>query len=320
MSWLEMTIRAHRREWRYLEGALAQVGALSVTLLDAADEPILEPGAGEMPLWKELLVTALFDGSADRRGLQAVLQDLVYTLDDERFSFREVADADWTRAWMDQYRPMRFGARLWVCPSGMELPAEAHAEGEAAPVVVQLDPGLAFGSGTHPTTALCLEWLDGLAARGALAGSSVLDFGCGSGILAIAALKLGAARAIGVDNDPQALVASRDNAQRNGIDDTAFEVLDPEAARGARGLRRGRGQHPRRRAGGAGAGAGAGHQARRPDRAVGHPRRPGAGGARRLWRRLRGPRGRAARGLGAHRQRRLNRRAARAGVVRCDAP
>ena len=229
MSWLEMTIRAHRREWRYLEGALTQVGALSVTLLDAADEPILEPGAGEMPLWKELLVTALFDGSADRRGLQAVLQDLVYTLDDTRFSFREVADADWTRAWMDQYRPMRFGTRLWVCPSGMDLPPEARAEDAPAPVVVQLDPGLAFGSGTHPTTALCLEWLDGLAARGVLAGSSVLDFGCGSGILAIAALKLGAARAIGVDNDPQALVASRDNAQRNGIDDDAFEVLDPGA-------------------------------------------------------------------------------------------
>jgi ribosomal protein L11 methyltransferase len=227
-----MTIRAHRREWRYLEGALAQVGALSVTLLDAADEPILEPGAGEMPLWRELLVTALFDGSADRRGLQAVLQDLVYTLDDGRFSFREVADADWTRAWMDQYRPMRFGERLWICPSGMELPADARATGAPEPVVVQLDPGLAFGSGTHPTTALCLEWLDGLAARGVLAGATVLDYGCGSGILAIAALKLGAARAIGVDNDPQALVASRDNARRNGIDDAAFEVLDPEAFAG----------------------------------------------------------------------------------------
>jgi ribosomal protein L11 methyltransferase len=229
MSWLEMTIRAHRREWRYLEGALGQVGALSVTLLDAADEPILEPGAGEMPLWKELLVTALFDGTADQRGLKAVLQDLVYTLDDSRFAFRTVEDADWTRAWMDQYRPMRFGSRLWVCPSGMELPAEASAEGAPEPVVVSLDPGLAFGSGTHPTTALCLEWLDALAARGLLAGAGMLDYGCGSGILAIAALKLGAARAIGVDNDPQALLAARDNAGRNGIDEARFEVLDPDA-------------------------------------------------------------------------------------------
>lgn len=229
MSWLELTIRAHRREWRYLEGALAQVGSLSVTLQDAADDPILEPGPGEMPLWKELLVTALFDAGTDRRGLRAVLQDLVYTLDDERFAFREVADADWTRAWMDQYQPMRFGDRLWVCPSGMELPTDARAPGTAEPVVVSLDPGLAFGSGTHPTTALCLEWLDGLATRGLLAGAQVLDYGCGSGILAIAALKLGAARAVGVDNDPQALLAARDNARRNGIDDAALEVLDPAA-------------------------------------------------------------------------------------------
>jgi ribosomal protein L11 methyltransferase len=239
MSWLELSLRAHRREWRYLESALAQVGALSVTLLDAADEPILEPGAGEMPLWRELMVTALFDAGVDRRGLKAVLQDLVHTLDDERFEFREVADADWTRAWMDQYRPMRFGNRLWVCPSGMDLPAEAHAEGEPAPVVVTLDPGLAFGSGTHPTTALCLEWLDALAARGVLAGASVLDYGCGSGILAIAALKLGAAHAIGVDNDPQALLASRDNAGRNGIADAAFEVLDPQAFAASRAAREG---------------------------------------------------------------------------------
>jgi ribosomal protein L11 methyltransferase len=229
MSWLELTIRARRREWRYLEGALDQVGALAVTLLDAADEPILEPGAGEMPLWNELLVTALFDAGVDRRGLQAVLQDLVYTLDDERFAFREVADADWTRAWMDQYRPMRFGRRLWVCPSGMALPDDARVDGGPEPVVVTLDPGLAFGSGTHPTTALCLAWLDGLAGRGLLDGATVLDYGCGSGILAIAALKLGAARAIGVDNDPQALVASTDNAARNGLEAGALRVLDPEA-------------------------------------------------------------------------------------------
>jgi len=228
MSWLELTIRARRREWRFLEGALGQVGALSITLLDAADEPILEPGAGEMPLWSELLVTALFEPQVDRRGLRAVLQDLVYTLDDERFEFRDVADADWTRAWMDQYRPMRFGSRLWVCPSGMELPTDARSDGAPEPVVVALDPGLAFGSGTHPTTALCLEWLDALAARGVLAGRSVLDYGCGSGILAIAAIKLGAALAIGVDNDPQALLASRDNAQRNGVADAALTVLTPE--------------------------------------------------------------------------------------------
>jgi ribosomal protein L11 methyltransferase len=181
-----------------------------------------------MPLWRELLVTALFDAAVDRRGLQAVLQDLVYTLDDDRFDFRDIADADWTRAWMDQYRPMRFGARLWVCPSGMALPPDAQTD-DLEPVVVVLDPGLAFGSGTHPTTALCLTWLDELAARGDLSGRTVVDYGCGSGILAIAALKLGAALAIGVDNDPQALIASRDNAQRNGIGESQLELCTPEA-------------------------------------------------------------------------------------------
>ena len=239
MSWLELTIRARRREWRFLEGALGQVGALSITLLDAADEPILEPAAGEMPLWSELLVTALFEPQVDRRGLRAVLQDLVYTLDDEHFEFRDVADADWTRAWMDQYRPMRFGSRLWVVPSGMELPPEARSEGAAEPVVVALDPGLAFGSGTHPTTALCLEWLDALATRGDLDGRCVLDYGCGSGILAIAAIKLGAASAIGVDNDPQALLSSRDNAQRNGVPDSAFTVCTPEEFAGSTAAKEG---------------------------------------------------------------------------------
>jgi ribosomal protein L11 methyltransferase len=205
--WLELSLRVHRREWSRVESALAQVGALSVTLLDAEDHAILEPAAGETPLWPELIVNALFEGSVDRRGIQAVLQELVYSLDDSRFAFRDVADADWTRAWMDQYQPMRFGRRLWIYPSTIEPPEDADA------VIVRLDPGLAFGTGTHATTALCLEWLDSLD----LNGKTVIDYGCGSGILAIAALKLGAARAIAIDNDPQALIATRDNAERNGI-------------------------------------------------------------------------------------------------------
>jgi ribosomal protein L11 methyltransferase len=205
--WLELSLRVHRREWPRVESALAQVGALSVTLLDAEDHAILEPAAGETPLWPELVINALFDGHVDRRGVQAVLQELVYTLDDTRFAFRDVADADWTRAWMDQYQPMRFGRRLWIYPSTVEPPPSGDT------VVVRLDPGLAFGTGTHATTALCLEWLDGLDLR----GKTIIDYGCGSGILAIAALKLGAARAIAIDNDPQALIATRDNAERNGI-------------------------------------------------------------------------------------------------------
>src|SRR5690606_25426749 len=123
-----------------------------------------------------------------------------------RVAFRNVEDQDWERAWMDQYQPLRFGGRTWIVPWNRELPADA---GEGA-AVVRLDPGLAFGSGTHPTTALCLRWLDGLAAQGLLEGRRVLDFGCGSGILALAALKLGAAHATGIDNDPQALLATAD--------------------------------------------------------------------------------------------------------------
>jgi len=186
MPWLELSIRCSRRDWPRIESALEEIGALSVTLLDAEDEPILEPGPGETPLWRELSANALFEAGADRRGITAVLQELVPWLDPARLVFREVADADWSRAWMDQYRPMRFGRRLWIYPSTIEPAQDADA------VVVRLDPGLAFGTGTHPTTALCLAWLDGLD----LAGASVLDYGCGSGVLAIAALKLGAARAV----------------------------------------------------------------------------------------------------------------------------
>jgi len=217
MPWLELSIRCSRRDWPRIEAALEEIGALSVTLLDAHDEPILEPGPGETPLWRELTANALFDAGADRRGIGLVLQDLVPWLEPARLEFREIADADWTRAWMDQYQPMRFGRRLWIYPSTIEPPDDADA------VVVRLDPGLAFGTGTHPTTALCLDWLDGLD----LAGASVLDYGCGSGVLAIAALKLGAAAALALDNDPQALAATMENARRNGIDFSCLVVRDP---------------------------------------------------------------------------------------------
>jgi ribosomal protein L11 methyltransferase len=164
---------------------------------------------GELPLWPTITLDALFDAGTDRRGLAEALGELLPWLEPDQLAFRDVADEDWERAWMDQFKPMAFGRRLWIYPWNIEPPADHDI------VVVRLDPGLAFGSGTHPTTALCLEWLDGLE----LAGRHVTDYGCGSGILAIAALKLGAAGATGVDNDPQALVASRDNAERNGVAD-----------------------------------------------------------------------------------------------------
>jgi ribosomal protein L11 methyltransferase len=214
MPWLELSLVVRTEQQPGTEEALDDLGALSITLQDAnAETPdeqaIFEPGVGELPLWPTITLNALFDEHTDRRGLSAALGELLPWLEPDQLTFRDVADQDWERAWMDQFKPMPFGRRLWIYPWNIEPPADDEL------VVVRLDPGLAFGSGTHPTTALCLEWLDGLA----LAGKTVTDFGCGSGILAIAALKLGAASAVGVDNDPQALTASADNAERNGVAD-----------------------------------------------------------------------------------------------------
>ena len=214
MPWLELSLTLHATQQASIEAALEDLGALSITLRDAnADTPderaIFEPGVGELPLWNEIVLLALFDSGADRSGLLHALADAAPDLAPERIAFREVEDQNWTRAWMDQFRPMRFGSRLWIYPSTIE------PEGDPAAVVVHLDPGLAFGTGTHPTTALCLEWLDAID----VAGKTLIDFGCGSGVLAIAALKLGAVRAIGVDNDAQAIEASRTNAERNGVGD-----------------------------------------------------------------------------------------------------
>ena len=221
MPYLELSLRSSEAEQPRYERALEDVGALAVTLLDAdADTPderaILEPGVGETPVWKALVLTALFDADTDALALLAALDAFDPQLDWSGASFRKVEDEDWERAWLDQFQPMRFGERTWIVPWNHDLPAEADVSGAA---VVRLDPGLAFGSGTHPTTALCLRWLDTLAADGVLRDARVLDFGCGSGILALAALKLGAAAAIGVDNDPQAVLATHDNAQRNAVDD-----------------------------------------------------------------------------------------------------
>ncbi len=212
MTWLELSLTARASEQAAIEAALEDLGALSVTLADAnADTPderaIFEPGVGETPVWNAMLLQALFDANADRAGLVHALAELVPGIEPAQIAFRDVADQDWTRAWLDTFRPMRFGRRLWIYPWTVDTPDDPDA------VIVRLDPGLAFGSGTHPITALCLEWLDGAN----LTGKTPIDYGCGSGILAIAALKLGAARAIGVDNDEQAIAASRDNAQRNGV-------------------------------------------------------------------------------------------------------
>jgi len=223
MPWLELSLTITQAQQPATEEALEDVGALSVTLQDAdAETPdeqaIFEPGVGELPLWPTITLLALFEADVDRRGLLAALADRLPWLDTDTLDFRRVEDQDWERAWMDQFKPMQFGRRLWIYPWNIEPPMGGDE------VVVRLDPGLAFGTGTHPTTALCLEWLDGLD----LHGLTVLDYGCGSGVLALAALKLGAKHAVGIDNDPQALTASLDNAQRNDVADR-LEVHLPGA-------------------------------------------------------------------------------------------
>ena len=228
MPYLQLSLPCTEDQQPRVERALEDVGALAVTLqdahLDAADEQaIFEPGVGEIPLWHEMTLTALFDADTDALLLLAALEAFDPGLDWTQARFEKIEDQDWERAWLDQFQPMRFGQRTWIVPWNHDLPDDANAEDAA---IVRLDPGLAFGSGTHPTTALCLQWLDELATRGELQGREVLDFGCGSGILALAALKLGASRAVGVDNDPQALIATADNAQRNRMQIDVFMPQD----------------------------------------------------------------------------------------------
>ena len=207
MPWLELHLRLESSDHAAVEQALDEVGALAQTLTDAEDNPVLEPAPGETPLWPQLKLQALFAAERDPLELLVELEGRLPEDVLRSARFAKLDDRDWTRAWMDHYQPMRFGQRLWIYPTTVEPPTGGDT------VVVRLDPGLAFGTGTHPTTALCLEWLDGLAWN----GESLFDYGCGSGILAVAALRLGAGHAWGLDNDPQALIASQENAQRNGV-------------------------------------------------------------------------------------------------------
>lgn len=209
MPFLQLTLPIGSADPAPFEDALLAAGAASITLEDAGDDPVLEPPPGSTPLWPHVRIKALFDASADPVALLSSLRStLAAPLPDA--TVERVADRVWEREWLKDFRPMRFGQRLWICPGGQRPPLD---ESVAEPCLIELDPGLAFGTGTHPTTALCLEWLD----AAPLPGRFVIDYGCGSGVLAIAALKLGAAGALAIDIDPQALLATRDNAARNGV-------------------------------------------------------------------------------------------------------
>lgn len=191
-------------------------GALAITLQDAGDEAVLEPAPGAMPLWSALTLTALFDENFDTPALIRALQATGLVVPGS-LRHETLADRAWERECLRDFGPMRFGHRLWVAPhlDRSELPEDA--------IVLRLDPGLAFGTGTHPTTRLCLEWLDGQS----LSGQSVIDFGCGSGILAIAAARLGAASVLALDHDLQALTATQANAQANAV---AVAIAGSDAA------------------------------------------------------------------------------------------
>jgi ribosomal protein L11 methyltransferase len=214
MAWLQLHLATTEAHADAFQSALEDMGACAVTLTDGADQPVFEPPPGARPLWQNTVVSALFDADRDPALILAALQQ--QGLEAQAHHHETLDDQVWERAWMDDFAPMRFGERLWIVPSWSASP-------DPQAVNLKLDPGLAFGTGTHETTALCLEWLD----RADLTGKAVLDFGCGSGVLAIAALLLGAGNATGTDIDPQALTASEDNARNNGVAD-ALRLYLPE--------------------------------------------------------------------------------------------
>jgi ribosomal protein L11 methyltransferase len=206
--WLQIHLTVDKPQTELTELLFERLGAVAVTLGDAGDEPMLEPAPGETPLWQATRVTGLFAGDTDPDHLRNAL-NLALSADTSRSLRLEIVeDQDWERSWLDLFGPMQFGDRLWIRPTGSRID-------QPEAVVIELDPGLAFGTGTHPTTALCLTWLD----QHDMHDKSVVDFGCGSGVLGIAALKLGASRVIAVDHDPQAVLATQSNAERNGVAD-----------------------------------------------------------------------------------------------------
>jgi ribosomal protein L11 methyltransferase len=214
MPWIQLLLETHKSVYEQAEQALLDTGALSVTFKDAEDNPVLEPAPGETPLWDSIILTGLYEADVDTEALKQQLQQFLGK--NYPIKIEALEDRDWVRAWMDSYKPMQFGQRLWVCPKHLSPP-------DPDAVNLMLDPGLAFGTGTHPTTALCLQWLD----QNKIDDKTTLDYGCGSGILAIAALLLGARHCDAVDIDPQALEATKSNAEDNHVL-SKLDIMLPE--------------------------------------------------------------------------------------------
>jgi ribosomal protein L11 methyltransferase len=216
MPWQRLIIDTERALAQQLDDWLAEQGAVSVSLQDSGDEPLFDLVDEEKPLWSRTTVVALFEADADLEAVMGAVGEHLAPTPVPAWHSELLADQEWERVWLERFRPIHVAGRLWISPHGMEPP-----DGDA--ITVYIDPGLAFGTGTHATTLLCLRWLAGLN----LSGRTVLDYGCGSGILAIAALKLGAREAWGVDNDPTAVQVALDNARSNGVADR-FSAFLPD--------------------------------------------------------------------------------------------
>lgn len=215
MPWLQLRINCSRDAAHRVEEALEESESLAVTFEDNADQPIFEPQLGETPLWQETRVTGLFNADIDTAHISKQVNTVLGQLHTEHH-WHILEDKDWEREWMSHYAPIQCADNLWICPSWTPPPNPQATN-------LMLDPGLAFGTGTHPTTFLCLQWL----AKQSINDKSVIDYGCGSGILGIAALLLGASSTIGTDIDPQALLATQDNVKRNNLDAKRFPVFFP---------------------------------------------------------------------------------------------
>ena len=225
MSWISLTIETDAAHAEILSDALLELGALSADIHDAAagterEQPLFgEPGAPPEKIWSAAEITALFEIDADVSAIMRAAAQAAELISLPRYRLAKVPEQDWVRLSQAQFTPIQISSRLWIVPSWHQIP-------DPAAVSLILDPGLAFGTGSHPTTQLCLAWLD----ENLRGGEDVLDYGCGSGILAIAALKLGAGHAVGIDIDPQAVVASRDNALRNQLDQMKAEFYTAHSA------------------------------------------------------------------------------------------
>lgn len=217
MPWQQIRIRVSEQSANLVEDTLTELGAVSVTLQDGEDEPVFQVELGSTPIWQNTEVVGLFEHDAAMADVCDALRQQAQLPESAHIVLETIEDTDWERVCMQDFKPMRFGERVWICPS-WETPPHADA------VNIMLDPGLAFGTGTHPTTALCLQWLDSQN----LVDLDVIDYGCGSGILAIAAALLGAKSVIAVDNDPQAIIASESNREMNGVSDSLMKVYLPQ--------------------------------------------------------------------------------------------